>query len=504
GITKVFGEALAGLGNRLGVDRCTVYVLTLDRRGFRPVASWAVDGVQRSSMIDFRDLTPRLVADALQGNVLRIPEVEALDDSMARDRSTLLEMGMKSMLAIPLQVGGATVGGVSVGGLRRAFSWPRRLVGDLAPVAAAFALGLDRLGRYWELERARVEHDETQRLAGVAHWRYSFAIDTIQGSPQLYRMFEIDPRMELDMPDIERRVHADDREAFMRQISALLSGRPCNTVECRLLRRHGGQRWLRCWGEIRSDSEGQPAFAHGIMQDVTERKRIRLALENTNRRLIHAQEQERARLGREIHDDLGQRLAVLKLGMCGATTGTSTGTGGPAADASPGMEELIEQVDEVSMIVRGLSHSLHPAHLLRLGLARSLQTLCREASQFSEVDVHLEVGALPDSLSDDVVLTLYRVSQESVSNATKHAGARGVWLRLRGDKSRLELSIVDDGCGFDPDELSDRAGLGLLGMRERVRLVGGELRVRSRLGLGTRIEAVVAPRSPSVSERAPR
>ncbi len=489
-LTQVLAEALEGLGNRLGVDRTTIFVTSGDRRGFRPIASWAVDGVPRSPMVEQREAVPRLIQDGLRGKTVRIPWVEAMDDSMAHDRASLRKLGMKSMLAIPLRVGGRSVGAVSFGGLRQRFSWPKSLERDLAPVADALALGLDRLAGHWELERVRVEHDETQRLAGIAHWRHNFALDTTQGSSQLYRLFGFDPRAEFKLSELLRKILPHDRDALARQISTLLGGQPAAAVECRTIGQRDPVQWLRCWGEIRSDAGGKPAFAHGILQDITDRKQSQLVLEDINRSLIQAQERERARLGREIHDDLGQRLVSLQRRIDGLAR-LHDGPGASIRRVEVEFAEARVQLEELMTTVRSLSHSLHPAHLRQVGLANSLRGLCRETSQFSEIDVVLEARTVPAKLDDEVVLALYRVAQEAVNNANKHAEARNVQVELLPLDGGLVLRVTDDGRGFDPDKADRRAGLGLLGMRERVRALGGWVEVRSAIGRGTVVEARV-------------
>jgi len=203
-------------------------------------------------------------------------------------------------------------------------------------------------------------------------------------------------------------------------------------------------------------------------------------------RLIRAQEDERKRVARELHDDLSQRLSALQLGSAGLALLAPKG-----AIARAGFEAHQEHLAEIVEEVRRLAYDLHPAILTHLGLRAALQSFCVQFSARERIDVDFSAQKEPAALPEEIALCLYRVSQEALRNVARHSGAKSAGVSLKTARGALHLTIQDRGQGFDV--LADRPaeGLGLLGMKERVRLVEGTLRVKSRPGDGTRIEVQV-------------
>jgi len=206
-------------------------------------------------------------------------------------------------------------------------------------------------------------------------------------------------------------------------------------------------------------------------------------------RLIRAQEDERKRVARELHDDLTQRLSALQIGSAGLARLTPAGE--PARAGFMAHEENIAEVVEE---VRRLAYDLHPAILTHLGLRAALKSFCVKFSGREEIDVDFSAQKEPAGLSEEIALCLYRVTQEGLRNVAKHSGAKSASVVLKTVQGVLHLTIQDRGRGFDVDGKMDGEGLGLLGMKERVRLVHGTIRVRSRPGYGTRIEVRVPVR----------
>jgi signal transduction histidine kinase/ABC-type uncharacterized transport system substrate-binding protein len=199
-------------------------------------------------------------------------------------------------------------------------------------------------------------------------------------------------------------------------------------------------------------------------------------------RLISAQESERRRIARELHDDLSQKLALL-----GAEIGRLP-LRLPASHAGVAdlARELSERASNMVRDVHRLSHDLHPARLDIVGLASAIAGLCREVSQQYDIRVEFRHRALEYSLPPAVALCLFRIVQEALHNVVKHSGAASATVRLIPARSGLRLRIADRGTGFDAT-MGSAAGLGLLSMRERVHFAGGRIAIRSAAPLGTRI-----------------
>lgn len=224
-------------------------------------------------------------------------------------------------------------------------------------------------------------------------------------------------------------------------------------------------------------------------------------LRNLANQVIQAGDRERASLARELHDSTAQTLAALLLELSVLA----------GENSDPTLDERIARVRDIVTDVldevRLLAHTVHPRVLDDLGLVAALQLLARESIQRSNVTVTYAGPAKVDGLGDTSASSLYRIAQEAVGNALRHARATAVALRLRDGASEIELEIVDDGIGFAPDEVERRRpGMGLFTMRERAALVGGRLTIRSANGKGTRVVAqvprVAASPAPMVGIRA--
>jgi signal transduction histidine kinase len=199
-------------------------------------------------------------------------------------------------------------------------------------------------------------------------------------------------------------------------------------------------------------------------------------------RLIETQEQERRRIARELHDDLGQELALLQ-----------TNLGGLIEESDellkPTLTELSNSLLHVATSAREISHGLYPSQLEYVGLAAAVARLCDEVRRGKHLSINVAVGNLPKQLHPSVSLCLYRVAQEALHNIISHSRAGNVHVELGADSVRILLRIIDDGLGFDVRHVAH--GLGLPSMRERVRSVGGSIDITSRPKLGTRVEVRV-------------
>ena len=206
-------------------------------------------------------------------------------------------------------------------------------------------------------------------------------------------------------------------------------------------------------------------------------------------RLIAAQEEERARISRELHDDLSQRMArlLIRLERWGQAMGELS------AKSRAQFDTIVEMASEMSASLRDLSHLLHPATLAPLGLVPSIAGLCRELSEQQHLTVKFDHDDIAKDMPSDLSLCLFRVVQESLRNVVKHSGASEARVALVRKENQIELCVEDFGCGFDMENLRRGGTLGLTSMRERARLAGGELSIESEPGRGTRICLRVRP-----------
>jgi signal transduction histidine kinase len=204
-------------------------------------------------------------------------------------------------------------------------------------------------------------------------------------------------------------------------------------------------------------------------------------------RLIDAQEQERARISRELHDDFSQRLALLGIGLGQLWKKLSA----ERVAERQSVLEMLQGTKELSSDLHTLSHELHSSRLEHVGLVSALAGLCREVSAKHKIEVEFIGRESPTNLPKDVALCLFRVAQEALGNVVKHSRAQISQVELAGNGSAVTLRVSDSGKGFDPSTQKPDAGIGMIGMRERLRLVGGQLLVKSRPNCGTDIVAEV-------------
>jgi len=200
--------------------------------------------------------------------------------------------------------------------------------------------------------------------------------------------------------------------------------------------------------------------------------------------LITAQEEERTRIARELHDDINQRLALLAI----ETRELNQQEG--AAEIAPQLDEIAEAVTGLSADVHSLAHGLHPAKLDLLGLLPAVKRHCQEVTRMNGIVVDLTAGELPDGIPRDISLCLYRVVQESLANVVRHSGSTHAAVDLRAVNGTIAVTIADDGCGFDPAVSMDH-GMGIVSMRERLRMVNGSISIRPLPGAGTEVKATV-------------
>ena len=266
---------------------------------------------------------------------------------------------------------------------------------------------------------------------------------------------------------------------------------PSYQTSYRMLRPDGSVIWLEDTGRASFNTLGKILRVTGMVADVTARKRAEAVLANVSRKLIEAQEQERARIGRELHDDIGQRLALLAAELQQLQENPLI-----LPEVRSPMDELEKQISEIASDIQLLSHELHSAKLHYLGLAGAVRGFCREFSEKQKVEIDVQTDALP-ALSPDISLCLFRVLQEALHNSAKHSGVRHFEVRLWGTADEIHLTVKDSGVGFDREQAKMGQGLGLVSMEERLKLVNGSFTIETQPGGGATIHARVPVESDS-------
>ena len=282
-------------------------------------------------------------------------------------------------------------------------------------------------------------------------------------------------------------VHPDDRDHCAQLYSAAFDTRVDFELEYRLRRFDGEFRWIVDFGVPRFESDGTFLGYIGSCIDITDRKTSEESLHNLTGRLISAQEEERARIARELHDDFSQRLALIGIGLGQLSKNLSP----IEVEQRASVLEMLSRTKEICSDIHNLSHQLHSSKLEHVGLLPALHSLCKDFSHKYNVEVHFTEGESPLEVPKDVALCLFRVAQEALGNVVKHSGSREAHVAINTNAWGMSLRISDNGHGFDTALKNPASGIGLIGMTERLRLVGGRLLVKSIRNWGTEILAEV-------------
>ncbi len=343
------------------------------------------------------------------------------------------------------------------------------------------------------------ERKQTERAFRESEKRFRLVADT---APALIWMADTDklciyfnkPWLDFTGRSIESQVgngwaegvHAEDLRKSMDTYTQSFDRREEFRMEYRLRRNDGEYRWIVDIGVPRFN-EGRSFIGYiGIGIDITEHKLAEDALANVSRKLIEAQEQERTRIGRELHDDVGQRLAMLAIEL------QQLQQSPPNLSEFPGrIGELHKQTSEIATDIQSLSHELHSAKLQYLGIAAAMRGFCREFGEQQKVGVDFQMHDLPNPIPPDTALCFFRVLQEALHNSAKHSGVRHFEVRLWGTSDEIHLTVRDSGKGFDREEATTGRGLGLTSMEERLKAVNGTFSIDSQSEKGTTVHISV-------------
>jgi PAS domain S-box-containing protein len=336
------------------------------------------------------------------------------------------------------------------------------------------------------------ESEERLRLAAEAGRMYAFewdrATDVIVRSAEFTHILGLTTETkDTTCQQMLTNVHPDDQAKVVAATSACTPENPFCRIKYRVLRSDGSLVWLEKNAHAFFDAKGRMIRMIGMVADITERKLTEEALSTLSRRLIGAQETERARIARELHDDIGQRLALLSV--------TLEQLKQPALDSKrevrTGMDEMRRQILAISAGIHTLTHDLHSPTLRHLGIVKAMHGFCRELSEQQKVEIYFSHKGIPENVPHEISLCLYRILQEGLHNAIKHSRVKQYQVSLCATSDALHLTIEDSGLGFDPKIALMGNGLGLNSMQERLKLVDGELRIESQPQLGTKVLARV-------------
>lgn len=345
------------------------------------------------------------------------------------------------------------------------------------------------------LKRALLTRDEWLRLAAdgaeLGLWYWDEVEHRLFTDHKTRAIFGVSLDGDATLETFFQVIHPEDLD-HVRVVwrHAVETGQPYQ-LEYRALRSDGNIRWIDARGSGYRGQAGEPLYMIGIVVDTTERKRADHERLELGGRLIHAQEQERRRLAREIHDDFCQRLAVVTVQMQAMRAMLKD------EKATVLLENVLGEVAQLGEDLQALSHQLHSSRFEVLGLVPSIAALCVDMAKQYQLEIDFDNGHAANPLDGEAALSVYRIVQEALHNVVKHSGASQVTIRLEADSDVVYLTVRDDGDGFDSSREYGSAGIGVQSMKERARMLGGTCKIESGpRPHGTRI-VVTVPSKPN-------
>jgi PAS domain S-box-containing protein len=484
----------------LGVDRGGLAELLVDQNQLVITHSYNLPGAPSQPRMILDEQLPWYARTIYQGEVLRLCKLpDDLPPEAIAERDYCLQVGLKSHVMIPLKVLGSVVGAIGFASFRGSRPWPDDLIQRLRLVGEIFTNALAR-------KRADIAIGESEE-------RFRLMAET---TPLMVWMSGADKRctyvnqhwlhftgrpLEHQIGDgWSEGIHPDDLQRCLHTYGEAFDARQAFRMEYRLKRFDGEYRWILDTGVPRFGPDGTFEGYIGSCIDVTDQKQVEEALRAREQslrqtreglrklaaKLLHAQEEERRRIAREMHDDWTQRLALLGIDL--AKLEKHLGT---PEKALPLLRTMQEQLVSLSEDVHALSRQLHPSILDDLGLVEALRSECASFSRREGIAVAYHPQEIPTTLPKDVALCIYRVAQEALRNLAKYAAVSEAWVTLVGTGRDLLLRVQDKGVGFDPAEGHSQPGLGLSSMEERVRLIQAKLSITSAPGRGTTVDVRV-------------
>ena len=414
----------------------------------------------------------------LPGRVWRQREMLWISDLRLEDRSAwgqhVAAAGFRAALGIPVSAGDEFYA-VLVFFIHEPRVEDRHLA-QVVEVAGVQLGNLIRMKRMQEaLHRCERQLTATQRLARLGSWEWELALDRFQLSAELLSVLRLDPAAGAGrLSDFILRVHADDRAATRASLWQALRDRKAFSFEHRMICGDGVARLVRSQGEVIVE-KGKPSRVAGFCQDITRVK-------NLEARVLEISEREQRRIGQDLHDGLSQQLVSISYLAQGLLTRLRSSSRPEAEEAA----RIVELIAEAGEQVRSVARGLVPVRPEPNGLVAALRRLVATVESTCAARCVLKCRARVGTTDDGVATHLYRIAQEAVTNAVRHANARRILVQMYRDREGLHLVVEDDGMGMPSDE-GKAKGMGVETMEYRAKAINAQLSLRSEPGRGTRL-----------------
>jgi signal transduction histidine kinase len=287
--------------------------------------------------------------------------------------------------------------------------------------------------------------------------------------------------------DFYRLVHPDDRTKVAEAMADARQNRKLYAEEFRVLQPDGAVRWLAARGKFYYAKSGEPERMLGVSLDITQRKLAEEAVSSMNRRVIEAEERERERVAKDLHENIGQRLALLAI----AVEQLKNDFPDQDAEFHDPMDAVWRKTLGILTDVKASAHELYSPRLEYLGIAEVMKTFCEEFAERKSVEIDFSSQGAPGSILPDISICLFRVLQEALHNGVLHSGVKRFRVQLWGEADEIHLRVSDSGVGFDLGVARGGRGLGLVRIEQRIKLVDGKSSIDSQPRKGTTVQVSV-------------
>lgn len=418
------------------------------------------------------------------------------EEQQGRFRGTCVRNGFRSVAVVPVRYAKKVLGAIHLADEREGMVLLKtvELIELIAPLigeaAYRFSIEAELRRNYEALQRSEKSLSEAQRIAGLGNWDWDLRTNDLRWAEGIYRIFGVTPQPHgTTYVAFLNYVHPDDREFVKNAINQALHDKKPYNIEHRIVLPDSTTRIVHQQGEIIFDDSGEPIRMVGTFQDITERKRSeeelaysREQLRNLSMHLQSMREKERTNIAREIHDELGQALTALKMDV--AWLGNKYKDEEAHAEKTRSMLKLI---DMTIKSVKRIAAELRPGLLDDLGLAAAIEWQAAEFEKRAGISCDVTISPKDLVIDRERSTAVFRIFQEAMTNVARHAKATRVKIHLEERPDRIVLRVEDDGKGITKKQIQNPRAFGLIGIRERVHFLSGEVSIHGVPNKGTTV-----------------
>ena len=413
------------------------------------------------------------------------------EKGLSRYRGLCIRIGFKSLAIVPIHYKETVLGAIHLAD-RRERIVPLEKIELIESVSPLVGEAILRFSAEEELLKSESRLSEAQRVAHLGNWDWNIQTNQLYWSDEIYHIFGLSAlQFSATYDAFLDSVHPEDRESVKKAVNEALYEKKPFSIDHRIVLPDGSVRTVQEQAEVMFNESGKPVRMLGIVLDITDRKKAEddlkdsyEQLRNLSEHLQSIREEERTNIAREIHDELGQALTALKIDI--SMIGNKL-----YPDHKPLVEKtasMMERIDDTIQVVKKICTELRPTVLDHFGLSAAIEW---QAEDFQKrTGINCEVSFHPEDivLDQDISIVIFRIFQEALTNIMRHADATEVKASLKAKDGMITLEVIDNGKGITEEEITNSSSFGLLGIRERVNFLGGNVTISGISNKGTAIK----------------